>query len=185
MALELIIRRAELKDKPQIFGLGKQVFQPVDLVGFQIQLNNYFNNYQENTSQLDWDVQKIIDAGVVVSQDWYVAVDSKGVLKGFSGIEIPNYEGDIENIGWLNWTGITPELQGNGIGKKLLGYCEDKARKHNISKFGVKTTPQYPSACKMYENNGYMLSGLLTDYYGPEKHLLLYFKRLDREEIKK
>jgi GNAT superfamily N-acetyltransferase len=173
--LDYLVRRAELSDKYMVNLVANKVFLGSDLLGFKIQFKNYLDNYSKKKSQLSWTRSEIIKKSALLSQDYYVIV-SGNVIIGFSGIEVPNYDGDMD-IGWLNWTAIDPKFQGIGLGTELLQYVLDQADAFRLKRFGIKTTPQlYPNAGKLYLKKGFTLSGKLKNYYGKGLDCDMYFK---------
>ena len=178
------IRRATLEDKSRMNELASQVFYEHDLIGFKIQFKNFIQTYDSNRSQLSWTPDEVLEKAALLTQDMYVIKKEKEII-GFSGIEIPAYEGDIKQIGWLNWTAIDPEYQGNGLGKALLEYIMGEVKTYGIKSFGIKTTPQhYPHAGKLYNKAGFKLSGKLNNYYGKGLDCDIYFADMHDSEQK-
>lgn len=50
---------------------------------------------------------------------------------------------------------VTPELQGEGIGSRMLGALEDAAREKEFTALTLDTTVEQTSARRFYRDNGY------------------------------
>lgn len=80
----------------------------------------------------------------------------------------------------LYWIVVHPDVQGQGLGKRLLAKCEEEINKLGGSRVYVETSsrPQYhPTRC-FYERCGYTLAATLADFYAPGDHKFMYCKAL-------
>jgi ribosomal protein S18 acetylase RimI-like enzyme len=64
---------------------------------------------------------------------------------------------------------VSPELQGQGIGPRLLGVLEDKMRERGVQKSVVSTLSVQEAALKLYARAGYTETGRVVLTEGPEK----------------
>lgn len=97
---------------------------------------------------------------------------------GYSSWVIENEQGDIDGYGVmsvgageahiLNLT-VTPEMQGQGLGKMLLNHFIDTARYHSLDTLLLEVRPSNKTAVALYVKTGFNEVGTRKDYY-PAKH---------------
>lgn len=80
----------------------------------------------------------------------------------------------------LYWIVVHPDVQGQGLGKRLIIMCEEEISRFAGTRVYAETSsrPQYhPTRC-FYERCGYSLQATLADFYAPGDHKLVYCKVL-------
>src|SRR5262245_27603790 len=94
-------------------------------------------------------------------ESWTLEID--GELQGFT------YFGpEPMTVGtWIVWwIVVRPDLQGRGLGKKLLRHAENTVRKAGgrILFIDTSTLPEYESTWNFYLRNGYEREAVLRDF---------------------
>ena len=56
---------------------------------------------------------------------------------------------------WIDDVAIDPAWQGRGLGRLLLGFAEDEARRLGLPALGLLTNERYVANIAMYERHGY------------------------------
>lgn len=56
---------------------------------------------------------------------------------------------------WVHNVAIDPALQGRGLGRRLLAFAEDEARRLDLPEMGLLTNERYVANIAMYERYGY------------------------------
>ena len=80
----------------------------------------------------------------------------------------------------LYWIVVDPNLQGEGIGSKLLVFLEDVVRKKGgrMILADTSTIPQYEKTQKFYLRNGFEEVARVIDYYYPGNDRITFCKRI-------
>jgi len=80
----------------------------------------------------------------------------------------------------LYWIVVDPNLQGKGIGSKLLGFLEDVVRGKGgrMILADTSTIPQYEKTQKFYLWNGFQEVARVADYYYPGNDRITFCKRI-------
>lgn len=80
----------------------------------------------------------------------------------------------------LYWIAVRPNLQGQGIGRQLLAAVEEKIAAAGGQQIYIETShrPDYAATRGFYERCGYVLEGVLRDYYAPGDDRAIYVRRL-------
>ena len=78
----------------------------------------------------------------------------------------------------LYWMAVDPEAQGNGIGKELLKFAEERVKKEAARLMIIETssTTKYDATRKFYQGMGYREIALLPDFYCPGDSKVIYGK---------
>ncbi len=83
-----------------------------------------------------------------------------------------------EGVYDLYWIVVDPEVQGKGLGRRILGYVERDVVKRGGRMLLIETSSQesYGATIRFYERSGYHLEARVRDFYklGDDK---LIFKR--------
>ena len=56
---------------------------------------------------------------------------------------------------WIDNVAVDPAWQGRGLGKRLLGFADDEARRRDLPELGLLTNERYIANIAMYERYGY------------------------------
>ena len=80
----------------------------------------------------------------------------------------------------LYWIAVHPDAQGKGLGQRLLQETERLIRDDGGNRIYVDTSQrlQYASTRAFYENAGYRLDAVLTEFYAPGDNKVIYCKSL-------
>lgn len=80
----------------------------------------------------------------------------------------------------LYWIVVHPDVQGQGLGKRLLAMCEQEILKLGGTRVYAETSSrtQYHSTRFFYEHCKYVLEATLADFYAPGDHKLVYCREL-------
>ena len=78
----------------------------------------------------------------------------------------------------LYWIAVHPDLQGRGLGRRLLKETERLIRLAGGTRIYVETSerPQYAFTRLFYENHGYRPESVLEHFYGPNEAKVTYCK---------
>jgi GNAT superfamily N-acetyltransferase len=159
-----------------ILSIGATVFTPDDLVGLEIQLNDYFKCPEPLRSVQHLNLESVRRMNGLVRQEWFIFRLQKMVF-GFSGLEISLFDGPSKIV-WLNWTGIARRFHRNGFGKTMVDFMSRRAKDGGYDYMGVKTCHIYGPAIALYEKCGFTFSGKIDHYFGEDEPLLIYMKDL-------
>jgi ribosomal protein S18 acetylase RimI-like enzyme len=80
----------------------------------------------------------------------------------------------------LYWIAVHPELQGHGLGQRIMELAETEIGKAGGTRVYVDTSSrkQYASTRAFYERAGYTRAALLEDFYAPGDGKVIYVKVL-------
>jgi ribosomal protein S18 acetylase RimI-like enzyme len=56
---------------------------------------------------------------------------------------------------WVQNVAVSPAAQRRGLGRRLLAYAEEEARRHGLSEMGLLTNERYTANIAMYQRYGY------------------------------
>lgn len=79
----------------------------------------------------------------------------------------------------LYWIAVDPELQGHGIGKKLLRFAEQECQKQGGKLLIIETSSKelYRPTQAFYLNNSYQIEARIKDFYAPGDDRLIFTRR--------
>jgi ribosomal protein S18 acetylase RimI-like enzyme len=79
----------------------------------------------------------------------------------------------------IYWLGVSPQCQGQGLGKKLMDFAEQRIRDAGGRLFIVETSGResYTPTRLFYERIGYTLAARIEDFYAPGDDKIIYTKR--------
>jgi len=89
---------------------------------------------------------------------------------------------EADDTWYIWWIAVDPLTQGRGVGKELLQFAEDEARRRGGRVMFVETSsvPGYEPTRRFYLKNGYDREAVLRDYYADGDDLVVFRKRLGR-----
>jgi GNAT superfamily N-acetyltransferase len=99
-----------------------------------------------------------------------VARNKTGLIVGTIGASVRGPEGHIRGMA------VAPLWQGAGVANRLLESIENELRGAGCSLVTLDTTAPLVRAIRFYERNGYVRSGVVSDFFGMA--LYEYKKRL-------
>lgn len=85
----------------------------------------------------------------------YILVDEEDQVKGTVRLQENDEKKDT-----LGWFSISPDLRGQGLGKMLMDYAEERARKRGRRKIYLDTAKEHPWLPKLYSKMGYKKIGV-------------------------
>jgi putative acetyltransferase len=86
-----------------------------------------------------------------------------------------------DGVGEVKRMYTRPEMQGRGIGTKIVGEIEALARSEGFSTLVLETGDRHPAAWRVYERAGFTRCGSVLDY--PDSQWSVFYqKRLDAED---
>lgn len=156
MENNIIIRYGEEKDREAVLDIAKK-------------LTKWFDNDAINrTIPADLKFHKIIIAEI------------DDVIVGF--LSFSTYEGNV----FISWLGVKEDIQGKGIGTKLIKYLEDELKKMGIDKIKAETLSEkieyepYIKTRAFYEKMGFQKGETkkITSADGEKIELVTYNKDL-------
>ena len=80
----------------------------------------------------------------------------------------------------IYWIAVQPELQGGGLGRRLIEVTERLIRESGGTRIYVETSqrPQYDGTRAFYKNTGYRLETVVSDFYTPGDGKVIFCKVL-------
>jgi putative acetyltransferase len=86
-----------------------------------------------------------------------------------------------DGVGEVKRMYTRPEVQGRGIGGKIVGEIEALARREGFSTLVLETGDRHPAAWRVYERAGFSRCGPVLDY--PDSQWSVFYqKRLDADD---
>jgi ribosomal protein S18 acetylase RimI-like enzyme len=127
-----VIRQASAKDEPEIRNCAEQAYaRYIPLIG-------------RKPAPMVADFRAQITTG-----DIYIATDDDGILQGFIVFYPEEQHILLENVA------VLPSAAGQGIGKALISFCEDKARQRGFSAVHLYTNEKMTENISIYLRLGY------------------------------
>ena len=80
----------------------------------------------------------------------------------------------------LYWVAVSPEAQGQGLGKRLYAAFAESIRARGGKQVRIETSSQesYASTGGFYERLGFAVDGKLRDFYADGDDLLIFYRKL-------
>ncbi len=157
------IRPMEPADRPAVVEIVTAVgnFNPVEIdVALEL-----IDIYLNNKDQKDYHV--------------VVAADPAARVLGYTCWgPVPLAKGTYD----LYWIATRPDAQGQGIGRMLMTYVEDRVRREKGRLLVLETSSKesYGSTVRFYRRLGYEEASRIRDYYDVGDDMLVFVKRLSR-----
>ena len=85
---------------------------------------------------------------------------------------------------YLWWIVVSKQIQAKGLGSQMLKFAEDAARAEKGRLMEVPTSglPTYENTRKFYLKSGYEVAAVLKDHYADGHDMVIFSKRLYRNE---
>jgi len=106
----------------------------------------------------------------------YIAEDERKEVVGYVCYgPTPATEGTFD----LYWIAVSPVLQQQGVGKKLLAFTEQEIVRHNGRMIVIETSSQskYKPTQDFYIRNHYLVEAQIKDFYRMGDDRLIFVKR--------
>jgi len=107
----------------------------------------------------------------------YIAEDERKEVVGYVCYgPTPATEGTFD----LYWIAVSPVVQQQGVGKKLLTFTEQEIVRHNGRMIIIETSsqPKYKPTQDFYIRNHYQIEAQIKDFYRIGDDRLIFVKRL-------
>jgi GNAT superfamily N-acetyltransferase len=151
------ITRATFDDAEGILGCLRAAFEPYR--------TQYTVEAYGDTVMTSETVRQRIESMTVL-----VARNQTGLIVGTIGASVRGAEGHLRGMA------VLPSSQGSGVSSRLLETIENELREAGCSLVTLDSTPPLARAIRFYERNGYVRSGVVSDFFGMA--LYEYKKRL-------
>ena len=109
--------------------------------------------------------------------EFYVSIDERNRVLGYVCISpTPLTEGAWD----IYWLVIRPDAQGQGVGRELVDFLENRIRsaQGRLVVAETSSTEAYSNARRFYLKHGYRELANIHDYYSTDDHLIIYGKYL-------
>lgn len=107
----------------------------------------------------------------------FLFAETDGAVIGYTCFgPIPLTQGRFD----LYWIAVQKDLQGTGIGRRLLQLTEARIQEMKGRRIYVETSSRGPYAPthRFYQSCGYHQEGILKDFYAPGDDKIIYMKAL-------
>lgn len=156
-----MIRPATPNDTPKLLTLTEATgfFKPMEIETLEEVLNDFHSTNREyyNHRAVVWD-----EAGEILGYAYHAPEEM------------------TDNTWYLWWIAVAPQLQGRGIGGKLLAFVEADIREEQGRLLVVETstTDHYEPTRKFYLKHGYSAVAAIPDFYADGDGMAIFTKRL-------
>ncbi|MFC1601297.1 GNAT family N-acetyltransferase [Candidatus Sumerlaeota bacterium] len=108
----------------------------------------------------------------------YYVLEDNPAISGIVGLH--RYCWDPPENVWLAWFAVDPVLQGQGLGKRLLKFAVDLARRQGYEKIFIETysTPEFARARRFYRSQGFQKAGSVRSYLPNGGDMVVFSKEL-------
>ncbi len=115
-------------------------------------------------------------------KDYYivVATDSSEKVQGYACWgPVPLTKGTYD----LYWIATHPDVQGQGYGRRLMAYVEDRVRQEKGRLLVLETSAKesYGETVRFYRRLGYDEASRIRDFYDVGDDMLVFVKRISRQ----
>jgi ribosomal protein S18 acetylase RimI-like enzyme len=159
-----MIRPSVPADVPRLLELteGTGLFSAYDVETLEGVLDDYFSEELEDNGEHDHLCFSDERDGRVVGYVYYAPTEY------------------ADRTWYLWWIAVEKSGQGRGVGRELLQFAEDDARKRGARLMFIETsgTPAYDATQRFYLKNGYDREAVLRDYYRDGDDKVVFRKRL-------
>jgi GNAT superfamily N-acetyltransferase len=159
-----MIRPVRPEDTPRLLKLteGTGVFKPRDIQALREVLDDF---HAENHAH----------------DHYCVTYERDGQVIGYAYYALASM---TDRTWYLWWIAVDKQTQSRGVGKELLRYVEDEARKRNGRVLFIETSsvPAYEPTRQFYLRTGYDQEAVLRDLYADGDSMVVFRKRLEGPE---
>ena len=160
-----MIRPSIPADTPRLLELTAQtgLFRPAEIDTLQEVLDDYHDSELEEGEEPSHFCYTYELDGRVVGYVYYA--ESSGLT---------------DRTWYLWWIAVDRTIQGRGLGRELLSFAEDDARRRGGRLMFIETSgvPAYEPTRRFYLKNGYDQEAVLRDFYKDGDDLVVFRKRL-------
>ncbi len=107
--------------------------------------------------------------------DTYILRDENGKMVAY--LSVLNF--DAESMEVLN-LGVDPDLQGGGLGRKMMNFAEELASEQGKKKIRLVTNVKNDQAVNFYKKIGYVIVKEAENYYGDGETRYIFERSLVR-----
>lgn len=113
---------------------------------------------EENTFSTPWSYEAL-EESFLKDNYYFLVAKQENIVVGYVGMYVVLQEGDITNIA------VAKEVQGQGIGTKLLKELLEVAKKHGIETINLEVRVSNESAISLYKKHGFEIIGRRKNFY--------------------
>jgi ribosomal protein S18 acetylase RimI-like enzyme len=139
MSQRYYVKQMTIDDIPQVYELGVQSFLS--------------NNSEPSFVYNYWTLVAVAQI-MQESPEYAFVVKSRGKVVGFV-LGHPNYEGIIEEIGYLEWIAVAPEARGKGLAKRLIKRILDTYKANGITKIVTDIKAVNQASIHLFQQFGF------------------------------
>ena len=110
------------------------------------------------------------------------ARDAEGTLLGYACFgPTPSTHGTYD----LYWLAVDPDLQGRGVGRRLVRWIEQRLEKRGARMLVAETSSRddYVRTREFYQRAGFAEAARVRDFYAPADDRIIYTTRLAAREV--
>ena len=113
---------------------------------------------EENTFSTPWSYEAL-EESFLKDNYYFLVAKQENIVVGYVGMYVVLQEGDITNIA------VAKEVQGQGIGTKLLKELLEVAKKHGTETINLEVRVSNESAISLYKKHGFEIIGRRKNFY--------------------
>ncbi len=104
----------------------------------------------------------------------HVLLEEDGVLIGYACETVLFDEGEIANVA------VSPEYRGQGLGKRLMDWLEERAKNEGVEKLFLEVRVSNAPALALYKARGFEPLSVRKKYYPDGEDALVMTKRIKK-----
>ena len=113
---------------------------------------------EENTFSTPWSYEAL-EESFLKDNYYFLVAKQENIVVGYVGMYVVLQEGDITDIA------VAKEVQGQGIGTKLLKELLEVAKKHGTETINLEVRVSNESAISLYKKHGFEIIGRRKNFY--------------------